>query len=220
MAKQFNRDINLAGGARVVKDGDVIIDEHGNVEAEVTSSLASANIYVGNASGVSAEVAVSGDVTISNTGAVTIADSAVEPSMIGTETMGAGTQGIVRVVDFDSDTVKALLDGSSNSLNIGAEAGLMIIDFIIYTKTAAGTAGTVKVGTDANWNVASDDDAFVAAHDANAVGGYIMSRIDVAGAVAAVNGVAATGSSSLTIESSADLSATSWEGGAKVFFVE
>ena len=46
------------------------------------TSLTSAKIWLGNSSNAKAEVSLSGDVTMSNTGAVTIADDSVESSMI------------------------------------------------------------------------------------------------------------------------------------------
>jgi hypothetical protein len=54
--------------------------------SKLTSSLASANIFVGNGSGVATAVAVSGDLTLANTGAFTIASAAVTASKLATVT--------------------------------------------------------------------------------------------------------------------------------------
>lgn len=102
MAKIFNRDINLSGSAKLVKGDTVLIDKDGNVKANIQDTLAQGSIYVGNSSNVTSEldaktsgqilvgsgttlasVAVSGDVTMSSAGAVTIQQSAVEVGMIG-----------------------------------------------------------------------------------------------------------------------------------------
>lgn len=53
------------------------------------TALASAKLIVGNSSGVGAAVDMSGDATIANTGALTIAANAVEASMLGTN-LGKG----------------------------------------------------------------------------------------------------------------------------------
>lgn len=148
------------------------------------------------------------------------AASSIGPNLIGTQGEGDSQRGVMRVASVDSTTAKALLDGNPNTLNLNLPAGAMIIDFAVYTQTAAGSAGTVKVGTDSNWNIGADDDAFIAAHDLNAQGAYLMSREDETGAVAAIDGVFASAEADLTIQSSADLSASSWAGGIKVFYVE
>ena len=56
--------------------------ETAQAAADAVEALADGKIIVGNGSGVATDVAVSGDVTIANTGAVTIAAGAVEDSMI------------------------------------------------------------------------------------------------------------------------------------------
>ena len=55
-----------------------------NRAAVAGGSLASAKMLVGDASNLAAAVDLSNDVTVSNTGAVTIANSAVEAAMLQT----------------------------------------------------------------------------------------------------------------------------------------
>ena len=86
--------IDLEHMASSSVDSDNIVDDT-IVNADINSSAAIAHsklasvtdgqILVGNVSNVPASVAVSGDVTIANTGAVTIANDAVEIGMIGCE---------------------------------------------------------------------------------------------------------------------------------------
>ena len=59
------------------------------IEFTKLENLDSAKILVGNGSNKATEVSVSGDVTIANTGAVTIANDAVEQAMIADDAVGA-----------------------------------------------------------------------------------------------------------------------------------
>lgn len=52
------------------------------VAAESTSPLASGHIFVGNAAGVATDVAMSGDATMANTGALTIANGAINNAKV------------------------------------------------------------------------------------------------------------------------------------------
>ena len=71
----------LAGNAVV----NASVSPSAAVEFTKLEDLDSAKILVGNSSNKAAEVAVSGDVTLANTGAFTIANDAVEIGMIGCE---------------------------------------------------------------------------------------------------------------------------------------
>lgn len=147
-----------------------------------------------------------------------IATGAIPPAKTGVTTASGITTGMSRRLTIDSATVKAALDTSANTLAVQLPVGTYIYDFVIWTQTAAGSAGTVKVGTDSNWNDASNDDAFVAAHNLNTPGTYKMSVVDSGSATSAVAGIFASGTADLTIQSSADLSASSWVGGISVFY--
>lgn len=145
----------------------------------------------------------------------TIAPSKLTTELAGTVVTAALLTKTISGVDF-----KALMDGSANPAGLGLPNNAAIFDFLIWTATAAGSAATVKVGTDANWNVASDDDALVAAHNLNTPGSYIMSRVDSGSATSGANGLLGGGSGNdLTVESSADVSGSSLIGGMTVFYV-
>lgn len=159
MGKQFNRDVNLAGGARLMKGATVLIDASGNVKANIQDALASGKIYVGNASGVSAEVAVSGDATLANTGALTVADGAITPAKLsasGTATATADglTTGLISgsaqhvVVTSDSATKLITLPASSAAL-IGKTITLWVGANGFELVTPATSNATIN-GTDAD----------------------------------------------------------------------
>lgn len=78
-------------------DNDVQLTTGGKIKI-AGGALTDGQILVGNSSGVATDVAVSGDVTISNTGAVTIANDAVETAMIADDAVtGAKLAGVVGV---------------------------------------------------------------------------------------------------------------------------
>lgn len=81
----------------------------------ISTTLASANIIVGNAGGAAASVSMSGEATISNAGAVTLTNSAVIGKVLTGFTSGAGT---VAATDTILQAIQKL-DG-----NIGAISGI------------------------------------------------------------------------------------------------
>jgi len=130
----FDRDIEMSAGT-VLKDPNgtsiITIDDNGDgtVTGDIADALASGKIYVGNASGVSAEVAMSGDATLSNTGALTIASNAVTASKL------------------DANAVSTAKAQPSNS-----NGGTFLRQFAVATydfSTDGGTAGTITLGATA-----------------------------------------------------------------------
>jgi len=90
--------------------------------SSVLGELADGKIIVGNSEGVATDVTMSGDATISNTGALTIATGAVEDSMI--EGLAAG-QIILGVDGTAANNLKAVLSGdvtmgATGAVTIGA----------------------------------------------------------------------------------------------------
>jgi hypothetical protein len=101
------------------------------------ASLTDAHILVGNGSGVATDVAVSGDLSLANTGAFTIANSAVTNGKIANGTIDLTTKvtgvlpaanvGLVRTINAQTGTTYtfALADGSAaggNPLVTGSNA--------------------------------------------------------------------------------------------------
>ncbi len=89
-------DLEHMSSASVDSDNivnDSIVDADINSSAAIAHSklanITNGQILVGNGSNVPAAVAVSGDVTLANSGAVTIANDAVEQAMIADDAVGA-----------------------------------------------------------------------------------------------------------------------------------
>ena len=75
-----------------IVDGSIVnadVNASAAIEFTKLENLDSAKILVGNGSNKATEVAVSGDVSLANTGAVTIANDAVEQAMIADNAVGA-----------------------------------------------------------------------------------------------------------------------------------
>ena len=99
----------------------------------LSSTLSDGNIFVGNASNEATGVAVSGDIGIDNTGAVTIANNAVELGMLasgitpshiikfaGKESNGGGSATIAITVTgvLATDIVFAQVEASTNAVQV------------------------------------------------------------------------------------------------------
>jgi len=119
------------------------------IEFTKLENLDSAKILVGNGSNKATEVAVSGDVTIANTGAVTIATGAVETGMLADD-----------AVDADKLAANAVVNASVAS---GAA--------IDHAKLAAVSSGNVLVGNGSNQaaSVAMSGDVAIAAGGATTI---------------------------------------------------
>jgi hypothetical protein len=106
-------------------------------------ALASAKLWLGNASGEAAAVDLSGDVTIANTGAVTIATGAVEDSMIEGLTSG---QFIIGVDGTAANNAKVTMSGDATLSN----AGVLTIatGAVEDSMIEALTSGQIIIGVD------------------------------------------------------------------------
>lgn len=120
----------LRGGLTVA--GVTVIDADGNIDAPITPTLASGKIYVGSASNVAAAVTVSGDATLSNTGALTVTDL----------TLGSDAAG--DMFYKTSATVTARLAKGTNNqmlhMNTGATAPEWVSPLAGLNETATATA--------------------------------------------------------------------------------
>lgn len=117
-----------------------------------TTTLTNSNILVGNGSNVAASVAVSGDATISNTGGVTVANSAVIGKVLTGYSSGAGT---VAATDNILQAVQKLNGNQAASAATIHQA--IVEDFEMATADSAATghyyyslghtpiAGTIQV---------------------------------------------------------------------------
>lgn len=101
--------------------------------------LASAHILVGNASGIATDVALSGDATLDNTGALTIANSAISTAKIAANavTLAKLAAGITpsHIIKFSG---RITWSGSGASLTT-AVAGVLATDQVVATIRTAPT---------------------------------------------------------------------------------
>jgi|GEM_PF-3101415 len=105
-----------------------------------STALPSTNIYVGNASGVAAPVALSGDATISNSGALTIANAAVTSAKIADATVATAdlADGSVTSAKIVDGTVAAA-DLANSSVTVAKLATAGAADAnMVYTTNATG----------------------------------------------------------------------------------
>ena len=102
------------------------------------AALASTKVLVGNGSNVATEVALSGDVTMDNAGAVTIANTSVTNAMIG--------DGAVDTEEIADDAVTAAKLASNAVVNASIASNAAIA----HTKLAALAATKVLVGNGSN----------------------------------------------------------------------
>jgi hypothetical protein len=142
-------------------------DAAGNAQWELksnfmSSSLASANMWVGNAGGTATAVTMSGDATMDNTGALTIANDAVNSTKIDDGTIatvdiaaGAITGGAAGVIADNSIT--------ADDINTGAVTTDEILDGTIGTNdlNATGAGNNKTLTTDAGGAMVWVDDAAV-----------------------------------------------------------
>lgn len=136
---------NSYGDARVTLDPvGVYVWVQGTPDAWQSSTqgeiaLANTHILVGNASGVAADVAMSGDVTIANTGATTIANGAVTSAKIGTLTTTVkhtpgtvGVSGTAVTLNLDSGNIQTCAltdDGSTVTITRGTSGKIVTVHF-------------------------------------------------------------------------------------------
>ena len=165
---------------------------------------------------------ITGDIaaTAGSIGTTELADASVTPAKLASSTAAGITTGALHYAYIAGSAIKNKLNGSPQNL-ISFPAGTVIVDVVFVTSTAAGSAATVNIGTDAAWSVASDADAFITAVDANAQGGERMALVDAASQAAGALGTAATGPAdgNVTITASTDISGSSWNGSATIVYV-
>lgn len=143
------------------------IDAAAAIAFSKLAALDSANILVGNASNVATKVAVTGDVTISNTGVTAIGsnkvvtamvnDAAITPAKLsGAQTGSAPVYGARAWVNFDGTTANDLTGTYSQSgttVTVTATGHGHIVGHTIYADITSGS------GVDGTYTVATVPDA-------------------------------------------------------------
>lgn len=119
--------------------------------AKLTSSLTSTHLFVGNGSGVATDVALSGDATLANTGALTIGAKKIQASKLDS---GAATSGYLATADGSGGvtyaappSVAPAISGTYASPNAITAGGGVSFSGAAYSNIqyVAGSGGAVTV---------------------------------------------------------------------------
>jgi uncharacterized protein YifE (UPF0438 family) len=126
------------------------------LNSKVSGTLTNTNIYVGNASNVATGVAMSGDATISNTGALTIANDAITTAKIGNlqvtnAKLATGIDATKLADGSISNTEFQYLDGVSSNIQTQLDAKMTnaLTNSNIYVGDASNVATGVAMSGDA-----------------------------------------------------------------------
>ena len=116
------------------------------------AALSDGNILVGSGSNVPTSVAVSGDVSLANTGAVTIANDAVEQAMIADDAVGTDQIASAAIVN-DSVSASAAI---AHSKLAAVPDGQVIVGNGSTVPTAVAISGDVTLANDGAVTIASN----------------------------------------------------------------
>lgn len=175
MSKVFNRDVELAGTSRLMKNGTVLIDESGNIDAPTTTTnlTASGNTTLGDST--SDTTAVNGTLTVTSTSASATAigrngstnpaltvDASTSSSATGIKVKSAAAAGGVAVSVTSSGTDENLSVDAKGSGTItlgGTSTGNIVLSramtgvsssytggATLYSATAVPAGGTTGSG--------------------------------------------------------------------------
>ena len=160
--------------------------------------LDSTKMLVGNGSNVATEVAISGDVTMANTGAVTIANDAVTGAKLADDIDIAGTLDVTGVTTLDDNlvvaTAKTLLARrlpvvaltASTTLSEAVHAG----NYVFVTGSSIVITIPDNQGAGVHFTIINNDgNGFTLRTGTNSSSGDLMNGVDDDIAVAARNGV-------------------------------
>ena len=239
--------IGVTGGPNIadVMSGDVTMDATGavtiaadSVENTMLANITRGSVKVGGAADAPtdldaktsgqilvgdgtdlASVAVSGDATLAANGALTVAASAIDETMLGCVTGSGISTGAVACKVIQSAQLEALFDTNENTL-FAFKTGDVILAVGIYCGTAAGGACTVDVGLDAVADGAAKDvNGFIEAADVNAAGVYESSDTTYDGAYIRAGAKVIAADGNMVIESSADQSGGAFVGWLYVLYI-
>ncbi len=132
---------NAATGIVYIMNGTTASPTFTPIDTAAGLALTNAHIFVGNASNLPADVALSGDATISNAGALTIANLAVTAAKLASDAVTTA-----KILDANVTTAK-LADNSVTGAKIAlaSQVGgdIMYYDGTDWVRLAKGTAGQV-----------------------------------------------------------------------------
>ena len=160
-------------GTAGVADANKLLgtDASGNPQWEdksdfVSSALTSGQMLVGNGSGVATGVTISGDATISNTGALSLANNSVDSAEIAANAVDTAEladsavtsakilDGTVSLADLNSDSVNSarIVDGSITADDLGVDsvgASEIAANAVDSAEIAADAVGSSEIAADA-----------------------------------------------------------------------
>lgn len=233
VAVTLSGDVTISSSGAVTIANDAIttgkiLDEA--VTLGKIANIGAAKIIVGNASGVPTAVSLSGDVTVSNAGVMTIAnnaittakilDGAITPAKMSVVKPSTGyAQGVLSMKTIDSTRLKALLDTTTNEL-FSVNAGEIVVAVQVYVQTAHALAAAAAVGVDANARTAgADADGLIKTLDLNTKGLYKSDDEANYGALQEFGYFEADGNGFITITSTVDCSSGAFVGGAVMYYI-
>ena len=196
----------LSGDATVSSTGVVNIEagviDNANINASAAiaysklASLTNGNILVGNASNVATAVAMSGDITISNTGATAIgtgvivnadisASAAIDYSKLASLTSGnilvGNASNVATSVAMSGDITISNTGATSIGTGVIVNADINASAAIAYSKLASLTSGNILVGNVSNvaTAVAMSGDITISNTGATSIGTGVIVNADI-----------------------------------------
>lgn len=155
--------INLAIGAHLIYNEDSgwqVFDSDGAAPSPSgTTDLTDGHIFVGSALNIATDVAMSGEATIINTGAITLSNAAVIAKVLTGYVSGAGvvaaTDSILQAIQKLNGNIAALVtgvssvSGTTNRITVSPTTGAVVVDIsaTYVGQTSITTLGTVITGT-------------------------------------------------------------------------
>lgn len=114
-----------------------------NAAVSGSTALTSAHIYVGNATNIATDVAMSGDATMANTGALTIANDAVTYAKM--QNVSATSRAIGRNTAGSGDPEEVTMSQILDWVGSAAQGDILYRDSSSWARLGAGTSGQALV---------------------------------------------------------------------------
>lgn len=205
MSKVFNRDVNLAGGARLVKGSTVLIDADGNIDAPVTTT----------------NLTTSGNTTLGDTSADTLSvpstSAFTAPITVGVNdtghdvTMYGATSGTYLLWDESADSLKLV---GAASLDVSGRIGFSGTETI----AAGGTSTAIDLTVYEHYiDADAGGDTFTIAAGAN--GQKILLHMASATGTATITPAAFSGGTSITFNAAGDSVELYYSGAASAWVI-